>query len=58
MLRRCWPAVWDWHCPKDGNPLTTIDTKQLLEDMDEFAEGNAADAGLVTVVEPVQGGSK
>ena len=33
MLRRCWPAVFDW---RYGPMSTVCDTKQLLIDMEEF----------------------
>lgn len=44
LLHRCWPAVWDWDY---GDASTSIDTKKLLEDMDEFMrKPDAAEASV------------
>lgn len=39
LLYRCWPSVWDW----DYSPhtRTSINTHQLLDDMDEFMSPEA-----------------
>ncbi len=42
LLQRCWPAVWDWEY---GDTNTTIDTRKLLEDMDEFMAAQAGKGG-------------